>query len=159
MCLGHICNHPYSQENVTQKYVNKTKQSRLGRDDGCRCKMPSIKDVRSQGGGRFVHCGQKGFFRCGRPHFFAQGLRIFRNLWCVRLSQCGERRGVWASGVEPVRRRRERSIFAILYGRLLWIAPNVIPTLEFKTCTINKSLKYLFISFSCSWHIVYKNLL
>jgi len=30
--------------------------------------------------------GQKGrgFFRCGRPHFWAQKLQIFRNFWCVR---------------------------------------------------------------------------
>jgi len=36
----------------------------------------------------------QGDFRCGCSHFFAQKLRIFRNLWCVRtdkgkLSQCG----------------------------------------------------------------------
>jgi len=38
----------------------------------------SIKDVPSQGGKRgFVQCGhlankEKGFFRCGRPHFMVQ---------------------------------------------------------------------------------------
>jgi len=42
-------------------------------------------------------CGQggRGFFRCGRPYFFAQKIWTFRNLWCsVRtrgreLNQCG----------------------------------------------------------------------
>jgi len=52
-------------------------------------------------------CGQerRGFFRSGRPHFFVQILRIFRNLWCVRTDK----------GVEPVRifceQREGESIF------------------------------------------------
>jgi len=38
-----------------------------------RAKGPSIKDVRTEGGRRFVQCGhfanKRKFFRCGRPHF------------------------------------------------------------------------------------------
>jgi len=58
-------------------------------------KGPSIKDVRSQGGGGCpvrTFCGQGGgvFFRCGRPHFLAQKHQIFRNLGCARTDKEGE---------------------------------------------------------------------
>jgi len=66
---------------------------------------PSIKDIRSQG---FVQCGQRGFFRCRRPHILVQKTRIFRNLCCARTDR-GEGGGV---------------NFAILCGRLLWTAPS-----------------------------------
>jgi len=32
---------------------------------------------------------REGVFTCGRPHFLAKKLRIFRNLWCVRMDKGG----------------------------------------------------------------------
>jgi len=63
-------------------------------------KRPSTKDVRTQKEGvvqcgHFSDKGERGFFRCGRPHFLMQKTRIFRNLWCVHTDK-GE-------VVEPVR--------------------------------------------------------
>jgi len=48
---------------------------------------PFIKNVRSQGGVQGGHFADKGgwvFFRCERPQFLAQKLRI---LWCVRTNK------------------------------------------------------------------------
>jgi len=50
--------------------------------------------------------GERGFFRCGRPHLLAQTPQIFRNLQCVRTDNGGR-------GIYPV-----RTFFAILSGRL-----------------------------------------
>jgi len=63
---------------------------------------PSIKDVRSQGGGEFVQCGHfsdkwgGGFSGADVRTFLSKKLRTFQNLWCVPhgqekrgLSQCG----------------------------------------------------------------------
>jgi len=74
------------------------------------------------GGKEFVQfCGQgeRRFFRCGRPHFFAQKTLDFSK-FMVRPHGRGE-------DVEPVRtfygEWRRGQFFAILCGPLLWTAP------------------------------------
>jgi len=68
-------------------------------------------------------CGQGGFFRCGRPHFLRQNLRICRKLCvCAR-----DRRALESREIKPVRTfcRQGGQVFAILCGRLLWTSLNL----------------------------------
>jgi len=64
----------------------------------CSNKGPSIKNVRSQGGGGLLSSADilrtRGFIKCGRPHFLAQKTSNFSELMVCphgqgELSQCG----------------------------------------------------------------------
>jgi len=83
--------------------------------------------------------------------FGAKKLRIFWNLWCIRTDKGGR-------GVEPVltfcgQREREGQFFAILYGRLLWMAPNLGQN-------FSKEFVNLFqLKYECNIEIVFRDFL
>jgi len=84
-----------------------------------RLKQP-IKRFRREGvrggrgflqGGHFANKEERGFFRCGRPHYLVQKKSVLKFIVCPHghgggLSQCGQ------------------GGFSIFCGRLLWTAPN-----------------------------------
>jgi len=78
----------------------------------------SIKDVRSHGrGGLSSADKERGFFRCGRPHFLEQkNLRFFE---VYGVSARTKEEGGWASADKG----KGVNFFAILCGRLLWATP------------------------------------
>jgi len=94
-------------------------------------KGPSIKDVRSQGGGRGLSSANilrtrdgEEFFRCKRPLFSVKNRQIFRNLF-VRTDK------EEVCLVRTFFGQREVNFFSILCGRLLWMAPNEIAFIGF----------------------------
>jgi len=105
MCLGHICNHPHGQDHGQENYIHKnTKQNktvlavRMVADMTETGKEPSIKDVRSQGGGGLSIADKGGSSDADVRTFLRKKLRIFRNLWCVRTDRGGEREGLIQCG-------------------------------------------------------------
>jgi len=79
-------------------------------------KGPSIKDVRGRGGRRgLIQCGQGGSSDADVSTFWRKNLRIFRNLWYVRIVRT-YKRGLSSAD-------KGCQFFAILCGRLLWTPP------------------------------------